>query len=93
MFYQTSNSWELVDNYEIQIMKLDTMNDKNITIVKTYWIRLIQRHWKKIMNKHKEIMDKRNCFKNRLRREIQRGYPLELRWLPCIRGMLSIYKK
>ena len=93
VFLQSFYSWEIIDNYEIQIMKLDKINNKNVTIVKTYWIKLIQRHWKKIMKKRKDLFEKRNSFKNRLKREIQISYyPLELQWIPTLRSMLNVYK-
>lgn len=44
-----------IQNPKIQIMKLHILPDETYSVsTKMYWIRLIQRHWKKIYNNNSE---------------------------------------
>jgi len=81
-------------NANIHIMKLDILPDETYSVIlKTHWIRLIQRHWKKIFKKRKQIIKKRGFLINLLSREIYGRYPNELNSLPNIYGMLNCYRK
>lgn len=60
-----------------------------VSIIKTYWLRLIQRTWKKIYKEQKNIIKKR-CNPNSIKyREIYGKWPDNCRSLPCLKGMLS----
>ena len=57
-----------------------------VAILKTHWIRLIQRKWKKVFQERKHIM-RQLCNQSSLqRREMRKHGPTEL---PGLRGMLS----
>ena len=79
----------------IQIMQLKILTQNTFTvIIKTYWIRLIQRHWKKIYKIHLEFVNFRKNISN------QRHFELKGRYIsgnntlpPSLYGMLSIYNK
>jgi len=69
--------------------------NKSVVILYTYWIRLIQRHWKnQILNnnkKRKELLIKRSVFLNRINSEIHDNYYTPQ--LPGLKGLLSMYNK
>ena len=74
-------------------LKILTQNTFTV-IIKTYWIRLIQRHWKKIYKIHLEFVNFRKNISN------QRHFELKGRYIsgnntlpPSLYGMLSIYNK
>jgi hypothetical protein len=85
-----------VPNPNIQIMQLkihtfNGMESYNV-IIKTYWLRLIQRHWKKIYKKRSSIIKQRIQPNNQQYKSIHGNYPLHISNLPSLSGMLSIYQ-
>lgn len=59
-----------------------------IAILKTFWLKIIQRKWKNILRERKIIIKKR-CHPNSLRyREINGRWPSECFYYPSFRGML-----
>lgn len=76
----------------IEIMKLDIQPDSSYSVIlKTHWIRLIQRHWKKICRRRQEIMNLRKSMVFQKIKEITGAYPLGHNKTPTMRGMLSQY--
>lgn len=60
-----------------------------VGIIKTFWIKLIQRTWKNILKKRDLIIRKR-CHPNSIRhREITGKWPKDCNNYPRLRGMLS----
>jgi hypothetical protein len=60
-----------------------------VSILKTYWLKLIQRTWKKIYNYRKQTMLLR-CHPNSLKyREINGRWPENCSNYPTLKGMLS----
>lgn len=57
-------------------------------VVKTFWIRLIQRKWRKIYEQRQSILRKRQSINAIGYREISGKWPAELYVLPGILGML-----
>jgi len=57
-------------------------------VVKTFWIRLIQRTWRKIYQQREAILRKRRSINSIRHREIRGKWPAELYVLPGILGML-----
>jgi hypothetical protein len=83
-----------MQNAKIHIMKLDILQDGTYSVIlKTHWLRLIQRHWKRIFKERALIIKKRCFIINLLSREIYGRYPNELNSLPNIYGMLNCYSK
>lgn len=73
----------------VNIMKLNIINNElYVVVVKTIWIRLIQRHWKKIMKKRKDIIEKMKKHTYLQYREIGKR---NMDKMPKLAGMLSIY--
>jgi gamma-glutamyl-gamma-aminobutyraldehyde dehydrogenase len=59
------------------------------TGLKTTWIRLIQRTWKKIFNMRKNITNKRQNLTSLRHRELTGKWPSDCSYCPTIYGMLS----
>ena len=59
-----------------------------IAIKKTFWLRLVQRRWKKIYRERCDILARRTLLSSLRYREIYGKYPIGLRVLPTIYGML-----
>ena len=63
-----------------------------VAILKTFWLRLIQRKWKNIIKERKHIINKR-CNPNSLtHREVTGKWPKDCLRFPQLRGMLSQLK-
>ena len=60
-----------------------------IAILKTHWIKLIQRTWKNIMKKRENIINKRCHPKSLMHWELTGKWPKECRIYPRLKGMLS----
>ena len=56
-------------------------------IMKTYWLRLIQRRWKSVYRKRMEISKQRAQLTNLRYREIYGKWPCGINYLPSIRDM------
>lgn len=77
---------------KIEIMKLNVLPNGTYTaLVKTHWLRLIQRHWKKVFACRTLIFRKRRLPGSQLYNQCHGKYPSYLRDLPTIHGMLSKY--
>ena len=61
----------------------------NVSIIKTIWIRLIQRTWKRIYNEREQIIQKRATYASIKEREITGYWPKCLRVLPRMNGMMN----
>ena len=60
-----------------------------VAIIKTVWIRLIQRKWKKVYAERKNILRKRMSSASLSTRELTGAWPQHCRYLPSIYGILS----
>lgn len=75
--------------YNVDIMKLYINNSGSYTVsVKTYWLRLVQRHIKKFYINKIGILIKRILTNNYF--QTTRDYPINLR-LPTLHGILYCY--
>jgi len=76
----------------VEIMKLYILNDGTYSVVlKTHWIRLIQRHWRKALQIRKQIMKKQMNLRSLYHREIYGRFPNGLNKLPMLTGLMSQY--
>jgi hypothetical protein len=74
----------------VEIMKTHILEDDSLSVVlKTHWIRLIQRCWKKVFQQRCEIIRKRRNPKTLLLAQQTGKYPYGLNHIPGIRGMLN----
>ena len=63
--------------------------EEMVVILKTIWIRLIQRTWKKIYMRRKEILRKRCETQAIYERERSGKWPYDCKQMPGLRGMLA----
>jgi hypothetical protein len=63
-----------------------------IAILKTFWLRIIQKKWKKVFQERKEVIKQRNSLSNLSIREMRGRWPESCYNLPGLRGMLSLLK-
>lgn len=73
-----------------QIVKCSYLPDGEcVAVIKTMWIKLIQRRWKSVFNKRQRIIEERSRISSIFYREIHGTWPTGLNALPGICGMLS----
>lgn len=72
----------------IEIAELNYLEREECTaIFKTFWLKIVQRAWKRIYKKRKEIIDKRKSFSAIKYREIHGKWPDNLNYLPSIKDI------
>jgi hypothetical protein len=103
--YPEKSTMNYLINYSIfgtvsstmEIMKLDIVNDGAYdvctVILKTYWLRMVQRQWKAICRCRKYITKERKKIQHRHMFEVCGKYPYPLNVMPSIRGMMAKYAK
>jgi hypothetical protein len=80
-----------------EVIKFNKANDGNVfyyslAIIKTIWLKLVQKNWKRIFNERRKII-KIRCDPRSIRyREIHKKWPRECSHLPSLKGMLSTLK-
>ncbi|NCA21784.1 MAG: hypothetical protein EBS86_11695, partial [Crocinitomicaceae bacterium] len=63
--------------------------DECVAILKTFWIRIIQRRWKKVVEERKRVLGERMKLSNIQHREMKGHWRDTCYHLPGLRGMLS----
>lgn len=76
----------------INIVKKVFLNDDDghmwtTTIIKTFWLKLIQRKWKKICVARKRIMQQRMSPNNLFYRQLNGHWPREINHLPSLKDV------
>jgi hypothetical protein len=83
-----------VENAKVHIMKLCILDDGTYSVVlKTHWLRLVQRHWRKTYQQRKKVIRGRRNLHNMRQREIYGRWPYGLNILPSLHGLTQDYKK
>ena len=72
---------------------LQLTGGETVVILKTFWLRLIQRTWKKIYKNKQIINQRRSIVSNILYRSQNGKWPYDCNRLPTLNGMLSYLKK
>jgi len=81
-------------NPRIEILKLNIHSDDTYyVIVKTFWIRIVQRRWKTIFKQRTEIIQKQKKMSSLYHRELKGHFPQGANHLPGIKGMMFTYQK
>ena len=89
LHYLIYNSIIVMNQPIVEIMKLYIYKNNTYTVVKkTFWLRLIQRRWKKIIKARYEINRRRGFISSQNTFSIYGTYPYELRTLPTLKGMM-----
>jgi hypothetical protein len=79
---------------KLHILKLHVLEDETYTVViKTHWIRLIQRHWRKICQERAFLLQKRRRIESLWLSSISHKHILETHSIPRLAGMMSEYNK
>ena len=63
-----------------------------VAVLKTFWIRLIQRTWKNVMRRRTDVLQKRSNPHALYNRQITGNWPSECAIYPGLKGMLSPIK-
>ena len=93
-YFHTHDNLYNSDQIRIDIMKTNFLKTtpENFTIyavvLKTFWLRLVQRTWKKVYKQKMQIVNKRGNIFNLRHREIFGKYPSGLNYLPGLHGMM-----
>ena len=78
----------------IDIMQLHILNDTTYDVViKTHWLRLIQRTWKSVFHMRKIVMKKRMNLHSIRLFEVSAKYPPDATYIPTLKGMLYKYSR
>jgi hypothetical protein len=85
--------WSIRPTLDILKLQIHPCSRAYTVLVKTHWLRLIQRHWRRCLKERAAIQMRRCCFRNWRIFEMTGRFPSELRNLPGIYGLLSIYQK
>ena len=81
-----------IQNPEVEIMQLHILEDQTYSVIlKTHWLRLIQRHWKKAFAKRQKIIKSIKCGGVLRHREIHGRFPYGLNNIPSIWGLMRDY--
>jgi len=103
IYYLTHYRFKKYDYYEADYITQDILINSRIeiaecfylpsqecvSILKTFWLKIIQRKWKNIMRDRENIIRKR-CHPNSLiYREIYGKWPINCSYYPSLRGMLA----
>jgi len=73
----------------IHIMKLNILNDGTYCVIlKTFWLKIIQRKWKKIYKQRIEVIQQRMRIHSLKYREINGKWPSTISYLPNLYGLL-----
>ena len=75
-------SLELVDYYLLN-------GHEMVGICKTFWLKMIQRKWRKTFAKRKEILKERQKIKSITHRQRHGCWPTHLKEMPSLVGMLA----
>ena len=88
--YLTDYSISYITNPNIHIMKL-IIKDNGVynVVLKTHWLRLVQRKWKNIYKERQKIIKERSSIKNILLREINGKFNNYLDYYPNLNGMFN----
>ena len=74
----------------LQILQLHISEDGTYNvIIKTFWLRIVQRTWKRIYRERQEIWKKRRNIIALRQREITGKFPIGLRVMPNLLGVFS----
>jgi hypothetical protein len=76
----------------VHIMKLHIVKSKYHVILKTHWVRLVQRHWKKVFRERCLMMARRYSLANLRHRELTGRHLPGCNHFPHLAGMMSVYQ-
>jgi hypothetical protein len=93
--YLIEYSISYIANPKIHIMQLDIdpIGLFYKVVIKTHWIRLIQRTWRNVLKERKRVIQIRTKVSSIMNYRIYGKHPPGSTYYPTLRGMLCIYDK
>ena len=93
--YLIEYSISYVANPKIHIMQLqiDTIGIFYKVVIKTHWIRLIQRIWRNVLKERKRVIQIRTKVSSIMNFQLYGKHPYGAMHYPTLRGMLCLYDK
>lgn len=88
--YLHYNSIIVVNVPQIEILQLYIENHSYYVIKKTFWLRIVQRTWKRVLKERANIIKKRCSLTSILYFQMYGKYPREYMHLPTLQGMLQL---
>lgn len=77
-------------NPKVDIMQLHILDDGTYSvIIKTFWLKLIQRKWKKIYQIRRRVLENRLQISSLYHREIHGDWPVHMRTMPGLHGLMA----
>ena len=67
---------------------LELRGGERVAILKTFWLRIIQRAWKKVFKQRTVVLNKRKLFNSIKYRELNGKWPTDCDYLPGLHGLL-----
>ena len=75
-----------------QIAQCITLSGKEcVAIIKTFWIRWIQRRWKNVYKERMRVINKRQAYTSLIYRERHGNWPIACARMPTLNGMLRTF--
>jgi len=71
----------------VECIKLPT--GENIAIIKTMWIKIIQRKWKNVYAARQDVIKSRSCLSSLFTRQLTGYWPRQCLRMPGLKGMLK----
>lgn len=91
--YLIYNSIIVMNVPEIEILQLYIKNNSFYVVKKTFWLRMVQRNWKRVLRERETIYKKRCRIQSILYKEVYGQFPNTCRNLPTLKGMLCLVKR
>jgi hypothetical protein len=86
-------SFVVYSDYQVEILQLHISDHGEYNVVvKTVWLRLVQRRWKTILRLRREIIAKRASVQNQLYFQLHGQYLPGTRVIPGLLGMMSFLR-
>lgn len=85
-YTDTLNRKTVVDIMQLKFLK-EGQFCHNVVIIKTFWLKLIQRIWKSVFKKRRQIEKERGKPSNLKYREIHGKFPDKIKDYPSLKGM------
>lgn len=79
------NYWEVYKKYSTQLQLVDSTtlpSGENVSVIKTFWLKVFQRKWKKIVAERKRIVELRKRMSSLKYRQLHGRWPEDCRNMP-----------
>ena len=77
-------------NPKVEIMQLHILEDSTYSvIIKTFWLKIIQRKWKKIYQIRRRVLENRLQLTSLYHREVHGDWPVHMRTMPGLHGLMA----